>query len=81
MRFFFNLAGAIYDPDNIGHELSGLSEARLLAATCAAEMLGSRPEIVWLGEELRVEVTNSDRLLLFTVIVLGIDAPAGMGKV
>lgn len=29
MRYFFNLAGAVYDPDNEGVELADLSEARI----------------------------------------------------
>jgi len=80
MRFFFNLAGAVYDPDNEGHELANVSVARIEAVKFAGEFLRDRPEVVWLGEEFRVEVTNGQRLLLFTVIVLGIDAPAGIGK-
>jgi hypothetical protein len=33
--------------------------------------------VVWAGEEVRVEVTDSSKLVLFTVIVIGVDAPAG----
>ena len=80
MRFFFNLAGAVYDPDNAGHELASVSEARTAAVKFAGEYLRDRPEVAWLGEEFRVEVTNSGRLLLFTIIVIGVDAPAGMDK-
>jgi hypothetical protein len=29
-----------------------------------------------MGEEARVEVTDSNQLLLFTVIVFGVDSPA-----
>ena len=54
---FFNLAGAIYDPDNEGVVLETMSEARLMAATLSAEMLQNRPRLAWLGEEFRVEVT------------------------
>lgn len=42
----------------------------------AAELLLNRPELVWTGDEIRVEVTNKDQLLLFTVIALGVIAPA-----
>ena len=39
-------------------------------------MLLDEPEIAWLGEELRIEVTDSARLTLLTLIVLGVDAPS-----
>ena len=75
-RYFFNLAGAVHDPDDEGHELANLGEARHQAVKFAAEYIHGRPEIVWLGDELRLEVTNSNRMLQFTLIVLGVDAPA-----
>jgi hypothetical protein len=76
MRFFFNLAGAVYDPDNEGLELASLSAARTMAVQAAAELIRDRPDIVWGGEEARVEVTDDNQLLLFTVIVLGVDSAA-----
>ena len=76
MRFFFNLAGAVYDPDNEGLELASLSAARTMAVQAAAELIRDRPDIVWTGEEARVEVTDDNQLLLFTVIVLGVDSAA-----
>jgi hypothetical protein len=76
MRFFFNLAGAIYDPDNEGVELSSISNARAMAAQAAAELIRDRPQVVWTGEEVRVEVTDENQLVLFTVIVIGVDSAA-----
>jgi hypothetical protein len=35
------------------------------------------PTLVWKGEDFRVEVTDGKKLVLFTVIVVGVDAPAG----
>lgn len=75
MRFFFNLAGAVYDPDNEGYELASLADARIQAARFAGEYLRDRPEVAWRGEEFRVEVTDSNRLILFTFIAFGVDAP------
>lgn len=80
MRYFFNLAGAVHDPDNEGQELPSLSAARVEAARFAGQYLRDRPEAAWLGEEFRVEVANSDGLTLFTFIAFGVDAPAAMGK-
>jgi phage terminase large subunit-like protein len=76
VRYFFNLAGAVYDPDNEGYELPTLGDARIMAAKHAGEILRDRPGVVWQGEELRVEVTDADRLVMFTLIVVGVDAPA-----
>ena len=76
MRFFFNLAGAVYDPDNEGIELPSISNARTMAAQAAAELIRDRPQLVWSGEEVRVEVTDENQLLLFTVIVFGVNAAA-----
>ena len=78
--YFFNLAGAVYDPDVDGIELPTIGAARLEAAKHAGELLRDRPGLVWGGEELRVEVTDSNQLVLFTVIVLGVDAPSSRGR-
>jgi phage terminase large subunit-like protein len=80
MRYFFNLAGAVYDPDNDGLELPSLGDARVMAAKHAGEVLRDRPGVVWGGEELRVEVTDENRLVMFTLIVVGVDAPSTKGR-
>ena len=79
MLCYFNLAGAVYDPDVEGHEMQDIGHARVAAAQFLADVLKEKPELAWKGEELRVEVTNDDRLILCTVIVLGIDAAAAGG--
>ena len=76
MRYFFNLAGAVHDPDNEGVELGNISLAREYAVRAAADYMRDHPDIVWLGEEFRLEVTNKDRLILFTLIVMGVDSAA-----
>jgi hypothetical protein len=35
MRYFFNLAGAVYDPDNEGTELASMADARIEAVKFA----------------------------------------------
>ncbi|WP_057884237.1 DUF6894 family protein [Tsuneonella troitsensis] len=80
MRYFFNIAGAVIEPDDDGHEISNLSDARIQAVKFAAEYLRDRPELLWLGEEFRVEVTDVDRHTLFTFIAVGVDAPAPPGR-
>jgi hypothetical protein len=80
MRYFFNVGGAVQDPDYEGVELDGISAARIEAVRFAGEYLRKRPEVVWLGDEFRVEVANREGLILFTFIAIGVDAPAGMGR-
>jgi hypothetical protein len=75
MQCFFNLAGAVYDPDVEGIEMPSLGDARIEAARYIGEVIRDRPNLVWAGEEVRVEVTDSQQLILFTIIVLGVDAP------
>jgi hypothetical protein len=48
----------------------------MLAAKEVALTLHDRPELAWLGEEVRLEVTDEHQTLLFTVMVVGVDAPA-----
>jgi hypothetical protein len=77
---FFNLAGAVYDPDVAGLEVETIAEARVLAARFAGEVIRDKPDLVWAGEEVRVEVTNASQLVLFTIVVFGVDAPASAGE-
>ena len=80
MLFFFNLAGATYDPDVVGIELPSMADARIAAAVHAGELLRDRPGLAWEGEELRVEVTDANQLVMFTVIVFGVESAAALGK-
>ena len=77
MRFFFNQQNGEYKPDDEGMEFGTVNEARIEAVRYAAEVMRDHPTLIWTGQDFRMEVTNSDRLLLFTVVVVGVDAPAG----
>jgi hypothetical protein len=79
MLCFFNLAGAVYDPDVEGIEMASIGDARSEAARFAGELIRDQPNLIWAGEEIRVEVTDANQLILFTIIVLGVDAPAVSG--
>ena len=75
-RYFFNHAGDGYPPDDEGLDLPDLGAARIEATCFAAERLRDRPQYAWDDMDFRIEVTDGDGLLLFTILVLGIDAPA-----
>ena len=76
MRYFFNERNGEFRPDYEGQEFANLAEARLEAVRYAGEVLRDHPTLVWTGQDFRIECTNGDKLLLFTVIVVGVDAPA-----
>jgi hypothetical protein len=80
MLYFFNLAGAVYDPDVEGVDLPTMAEARLYATVSAGELQRDRPGLPWEGEELRVEVTDENQLVLFTLIIFGVEAAAAIGR-
>ena len=76
-RFFFNQFDGDYKPDDEGLELASLDDARLEAVRYAGEVMRDKPGIAWTGQDFRVEVTDGSDLVLCTVIVVGLDAPAG----
>jgi coenzyme F420-reducing hydrogenase alpha subunit len=76
MRYFFNLARAAYDPDVEGVEFATPAEARAEAVRYAGEMIRDHPTMIWAGEDFRVEVTDANQLILFTVIVVGVISAA-----
>jgi hypothetical protein len=80
MKCFFHLAGALQDSDNHGAEVATLDQARLLAAQHLAEVIRDQPNVVWKGEEVRMEVTDEHEIVLFTIMTVGIDAAAVAGQ-
>lgn len=79
MRFFFNQLNGEYKPDDEGLDLATVRDARIEAVRYASEVMREHPTLIWTGQDFRMEVTNADQMLLFTVVVVGVDAPAGVG--
>lgn len=77
MRYFFNQIDGEYKLDDEGLEFASLQDARLEAVRYAGEVMRDHPTLIWKGEDFRVEVTDERHLVLFTVMVVGVDAPAG----
>jgi hypothetical protein len=73
--FHFQLRDGNVEPLEGPVELADVAQARLHAVRCAAEVLKAQPERV-IGHDLRVEVSTSEGLLLFTVIAIGVDSAA-----
>jgi hypothetical protein len=76
-RYFFNEFDGDYKVDDRGLDLTSMDQARLEAVRYAGEAMRDQPTLAWSGREFRVEVTDEKQLLLFTVMVVGVDAPAG----
>jgi hypothetical protein len=73
--YFFNEFDGDYKIDDLGIELPTREKARLEAVRYAGETMRDQPDLDWRGAEFRVEVTDAGKVLLFTVIVVGIEVP------
>ena len=74
--YFFHTADGDRDLDKEGTELPDNAAARKAAIKFAGAVMHDDPDVLWDGHDYRVEVTNQTGDLLFTVIMLSIDAPA-----
>lgn len=74
-RYHFHCADGKREMDVDGTELEDIQSAQLEAIKFAGEVLRNEPEAIWADGQWRVEVTNGDNVLLFTLITLAIDAP------
>ncbi len=73
-NYFFNLADGHVSLDQEGSEVVSLEQARIEAVIYAASLLKDKPEEVWAGGNWRVEVVDERGKLVFTVVVLALDA-------
>lgn len=78
-RFFFHHTDGGFDPDDEGTDLPDLMAARAAAVRYAGELVRERPHEVWTGDTFRIEVSDEHGMLLCTVVILGLDAPAARG--
>ena len=78
-RYFFHRADGEFDPDDTGTELPDLTAARTAAIRFAAESVKDSPGRVQPSHAFRVEVSDDAGMLLCTIVVLELDAPATRG--
>ncbi len=78
-RYYFHRTDGGFDPDTEGTELPDLDAARVEAVRYAAGTVRDHPDYVWDGNDFRIEVTDEGGLLMCTIVILGIDAPAVRG--
>lgn len=79
MHYYFHTADGSRDRDEEGMDLPDHNAARRQAITYAGECMHYEPDIL-ANRDFRVEVTDADDKLLFTVITLAIDAPAAEAR-
>ncbi|WP_419828216.1 DUF6894 family protein [Sphingomonas sp.] len=75
-RYFFHSADGERSYDEEGVELADDEAARNAAVGYAGEVLRYGGSELWDHGQWRVEVTDQEHQLLFTVITLAVDAPA-----
>ncbi|WP_037492168.1 DUF6894 family protein [Sphingobium indicum] len=75
-RYFFHTVDGGRDVDQEGTELPNDAAARKAAIRFAGAVMHDEPDVLWDGRDYRVEVTNETGALLFTIVMLSIDAPA-----
>lgn len=78
--YHFHSADGERDVDSEGLELPGLAEARDQAIRFSGSVLKDNPAHLWESGHWRVEVTDDNNALLFTVITLAIDAPPPINR-
>ena len=74
-KYHFHCADGAREPDLEGTDLPNDEAAQQAAVAFAGEVLKHDPKMIWDKGTWRVEVTDADNVLLFTVITLVVDAP------
>lgn len=75
-RYHFNVYDGVSEPDLTGTELADWQVARLEAIRLAGQILKDEAHRIALGEDWRIEVTDSTGLILFQMTFLVVEAPA-----
>lgn len=76
-RYYFHTTDGTVERDTEGMECADLTEVRQRAIRYAGDIMSDEPEVLWDGRDFRVEATNEAGDLLFTIVTLAINAPAG----
>ncbi len=76
-RFFFHVHDGRSLMDDLGAEFGSLADARQFAARYASDLIRDQPDLFWSEEEWKIDIADIDGLVFSTLIILGIDSPAG----
>ena len=80
VRYFFDISDGEFLRDDVGTELPDLAAARRTSVDIVAELLRGRGEAFWDGDEWELHCRTADDIRLFTLIFMGVDAPALIGS-
>jgi hypothetical protein len=78
-RFHFNIDDGTASTDLEGTELPTIEAARRAAVRTACDVLRDQPESFWIGGEWRMDVTDAQGLILFSLHFTATIAPALRG--
>ena len=79
-RYFFHIADGAAKRDAEGSELKDLATAKCEAVKLAGQSICESADRFWENEEWRLTATDEAGLTLFCLHIVGIDAPAAMGR-
>lgn len=75
-KYFFQVAGGSHVLDVDGTELPNASAARIQGIKFAGEILRDMPTLLYETADLKIDVTDENGLVLFTVLVTTMGSPA-----
>ena len=75
-RIHFHFSDGFSDPDSEGHEFPDLVTARVAAAQFLGQTLRDKAGDFWADGEWVLTATDDSQLVLFTVRLSALDAPA-----
>jgi hypothetical protein len=75
-RYFFNVHDGASTIDEYGSEFPNVSAAKHAATAFAGEMLRDRRDALTDGESWKLDVTSDTGLVLFSLFIGSVDAPA-----
>ncbi|RVT90342.1 DUF6894 family protein [Sphingomonas crocodyli] len=75
-RYHFNFVDGRFHSGADSHDFESYAEARLAAVSTLGQMLRDHPTSPFGDDDLRVEVTDDNGLILLSVIVAAIEAPS-----
>jgi hypothetical protein len=78
--FHFHVEDGQSFKDDHGAELADTAAARAYALRYFGQMLEGAHCSVWEGNEVRMEVADEAGLILFSLYLVGVDAPAMRGR-
>nr|WP_294816497.1 hypothetical protein [uncultured Sphingomonas sp.] len=75
--YYFDVHDGVHDIEPTAEELADVGAAREWAMRLLADLLRWSPASLWAGNDVRIEVLNEERLLLFQLFAFASVSSAG----